>query len=104
MPSYRRSPRSLAVSLDVPDKAAKALVSVVMLSQNPDWKPDCVWTMTPTGMVNAFTRPVMSHDNRLAAFEWDTGIDDPPGNLGKVCLAYRPEQTWTISCIISWER
>lgn len=94
----------LAAPLGAPDDAAKELASAVVASENSSWKPDCPWSTPPTGMVNAFSRPVVTRDGRLAVFEWHTGIDDPPANLGKLCLAYRPEKAWKINCMISWER
>jgi hypothetical protein len=90
---------TLAASVDVPDKGVAARASHSLA-----WKPDCSWSTPPTGLVNTFSRPIVTKDRRLAAFQWDTGLDDPPRDLGKVCLAYKPAKTWRISCTVTRER
>ena len=94
----------LAESLGVPDKAVLELKSAVLASQSLAWKPNCPWSTRPVGMTNAFSRPVMTNDRRLAAFEWDRGIDDPPADRGEICVGFKQEQTWKVACSVSWER
>ena len=94
----------LAADLSVPDALAKQLTSQVLTTPIRSWKPNCAWSAPNTGMNHAFSRPVVTRDRRLAVFEWITGIQDPPSNLGRVCLAYKPAKIWTLSCTTSWER
>jgi hypothetical protein len=89
--------QDLASSLGVPTGLAHELASVVVSEHHVGWNPDCAWTITSTGFDNEFTRPVVTANGRLAVMEWATY------GLGKVCLAYRPSETWTVKCALSWE-
>ena len=93
----------LSVSLDVPSGAAKELAAKVLAQRDLSWRADCAWTSPPVGFANAFTRPVVSADGRLAIMEWSSGLADPT-DVGEGCLAYRPEQNWTVRCITTWQR
>jgi len=94
---------TLAVSLDVPKRAAEELTAKLRTERDLSWRGDCAWTAPPVGFANAFTRPIVSGDGRLAITEWSSGLD-APRDVGEVCLAYRPNDSWRVSCIMSWER
>jgi len=92
----------LAAPLAVPLKLSKGLAAHVRASRASPWKPDCAWSTPAPFLSNAFSRPIMSKDGRLAAFLWEQGFEAP--DRGRVCLAYKPHDNWHVNCAYSWQR
>jgi hypothetical protein len=93
----------LAWALGVPETAADELVSRVLAQEDTSWEPLCDEPLKPI-LTNAFSRPTLTSDGRLALVEFQRGLDAPYWDRVEVCLAYRPAQTWTASCVIAFER